>query len=424
MPLNPINSLQASPAGEIDHNDVREKVNEIAAETNSQNNTLDHFVYNPSTDTLEADKTIQTNLSTFSLGGYLKLSSAGQDLNVAETYHNIDYVPVMMGYKDQSILANQDVTGYLQPQKRIPSDLTLLATAGDIITTDPYVVGNPASFIDYDGLTTLTSDLTTFGIRLRLGQALTQGDKLYYTLSYDDQGARTKIFTEVFTAAQNLAIGDYVEFWWSKPASAQQGEVVHAVLRTGPEDADPILQVYPNITNDRHWNEIEARTFTTSEIACYDDVKVHAWSYKDADYPSSSNKLFIAQNFPNAIDLFQTSNLEANTIASIESGGTFLIEQNDMIEVTASFKVDPFVSDNNFTLSIVSVDGGFVIRPAGASTSRVDSGQTLNFVFPVFKASAQHAISGIKLTLNGYNSSSNSEIYNIRTTIKKLGKSI
>jgi len=75
-------------------------------------------------------------------------------------------------------------------------------------------------------------------------------------------------------------------------------------------------------------------------------------------------------------------------------------------------------------LSVFSVAGSFSIRAASASTSRIDQGQTLNFVFPSFKVKASHVTSGIKIVLNDYDSTNSSEVYDMRATIKNLGKSL
>jgi len=154
------------------------------------------------------------------------------------------------------------------------------------------------------------------------------------------------------------------------------------------------------------------------------ETKLKVWSYKDANYINQATALQVPQNFPAPIDLFATSTMEANTDTSIENAGVFSVTLDSIIEVTVSLKVDPQVSSNNYTLSVFSVAGSFSIRAASASTSRIDQGQTLNFVFPSFKVKASHVTSGIKIVLNDYDSSNSSAVYDIRTTIKNLGKSL
>ena len=68
MPENPINTLQASPNGELTNLQVREKINEVLLNTNGQNNTIDHFKFNAEANRLEADVVIQAGLNSFAWG--------------------------------------------------------------------------------------------------------------------------------------------------------------------------------------------------------------------------------------------------------------------------------------------------------------------------------------------------------------------
>ena len=398
---------------------------EMATDFNEVGETYNHFKYNPATDRLEADVTIQAGLNSVAWGEAWTQSSGGIDLSFREEFRGIDHMPITISFKDQSVLANQDSTGVLQPVKRTYADLTVTETAGAIIDPGAYDPANPPAMIDYEGLTTLSSDLSTYGIRFRLGEALASGQKIYYNLYFDDNGARTKIFSQTYTASAAMAIGDYVDdFWWSQPATALVGQVVFAEIRKVNQESGDLLQVYSNAAATRHWNEIRSRSFTSSELASALDVKVDAWSYKDANYINQATALQVPQNFPSPVNLFSTSTIEASTDATIESGGAFMLSLDDMVEVTANFKVDPQVSSNNYTLTVRSVSGSFNIRAASVATSRIDQGQTLNFVFPAFKVKASHVTSGIKIVLNDYDSTNSSAVYDIRTTIKNLGKSL
>ena len=91
--------------------------------------------------------------------------SGGIDLSFREEFRGIDHMPVTISFKDQSVLANQDATGIFQPSKRSYTDLAVSETAGAIISTAAYDPANPVTMINYEGLTALSSDLSTYGIR-------------------------------------------------------------------------------------------------------------------------------------------------------------------------------------------------------------------------------------------------------------------
>ena len=266
MPQNPISTLGASPNGPLTHQDVREKINEVATETNSQNDTLDHFVYNPVTNRLEADVVIQAGLNSVALGKEAwKISSGGVDVSLREEFSSVDHMTVTRSFLPHTDSNNWGASGFKQETLRDYTVAAFGATAGDIGDSGAYDPNNPPAFIDYDGITNLAVNITTFGIKFRIGETLAQGEKLYYNLSFDDGSTRKRIFTQVFEADQAYSIGDYVTFNWSQPASAYEGQSVHAELRKDNEIDGAIFQVYANDTGTRHWNEILSRTFTEFE---------------------------------------------------------------------------------------------------------------------------------------------------------------
>ena len=234
--------------------------------SSSQTQTLDHFLYNPTTNRLEADVVIQAGLNSVALGKEAwKISSGGVDVSLREEFSNIDHMTVTRSFLPHTDSNNWGASGFKQETLRDYTFAAFGATAGDIEETGDYDPSSPPTFISYDGITNLSVNITTFGIKFRIGEALTQGQKLYYNLSFDDGTTRKRIFTQVFTATQAYSIGDYVTFNWSQPASAYNGQSVHAELRKNDENTGDLFQVYRNSTGTRHWNEILSRTFTEFE---------------------------------------------------------------------------------------------------------------------------------------------------------------
>lgn len=185
--------------------------------------------------------------------------------------------------------------------------------------------------------------------------------------------------------------------------------------------------VMEHLSYDNIENELVTDTlfrFLPDQFNSENAIKIGAWSYKDALFPDNTNKLHVAQNFPDELALFTSTILEASTLPSVEQASSFVFTAGDLVELTASFKVDPQVSNNNYTLGIKSVSGNYYIRTASAATSRIDQGQTLNFIFPAFKINTDHAANGVKIYLKDYDSTNNSTIYAIRTTIKSLGGTV
>ena len=77
--------------------------------------TLKHFIYNPVTDKLEADRAIETTLNSLFLGEQHKMSSGSENIFFTNLTTDINFFPMWGGLKDQSITANQGASGFIPP---------------------------------------------------------------------------------------------------------------------------------------------------------------------------------------------------------------------------------------------------------------------------------------------------------------------
>jgi hypothetical protein len=134
---------------------VNRLLQEILAATNDgsltpeQQATLDHFVFNPVTNKLEADRAIETTLNSFFLGGIHKISSGGENVFFTNLNTNIDYFPMWGGIKDQSITENQGANGIITPSARVYSnDLLNLEVYGSAASSGsvPYARSSANQF--------------------------------------------------------------------------------------------------------------------------------------------------------------------------------------------------------------------------------------------------------------------------------------
>ncbi len=62
--------------------------------TPTEQATLDHFVFNPETNKLEADRAIETTLNSFFLGDIHKISSGGENIFFTNLDSDVDYFPM------------------------------------------------------------------------------------------------------------------------------------------------------------------------------------------------------------------------------------------------------------------------------------------------------------------------------------------
>ncbi|HHZ70935.1 MAG TPA: hypothetical protein EYN54_11810, partial [Methylococcaceae bacterium] len=63
--------------------------------TPEQEATLLHFIYNPTSDLLEGDRSIQTILASLMLGDQWIISSGGDSLSINDGANGIEYFPTV-----------------------------------------------------------------------------------------------------------------------------------------------------------------------------------------------------------------------------------------------------------------------------------------------------------------------------------------
>ena len=104
--------------------------------------TLKHFIYNPETDKLEADRAIETTLNSLFLGEQHKMSSGSENIFFTNLSSDINFFPMWGGLKDQSVTANQGASGFIPPSGHVFSDMFSLPLGGN---------PDPTTSIGYDG---------------------------------------------------------------------------------------------------------------------------------------------------------------------------------------------------------------------------------------------------------------------------------
>ena len=101
------------------------------ASASGARDTLKHFIYNPVTDKLEADRAIETTLNSLFLGEQHKMSSGSENIFFTNLTSDINFFPMWGGLKDQSITANQGASGFIPPSGRVYSDMFSLPLRGN-----------------------------------------------------------------------------------------------------------------------------------------------------------------------------------------------------------------------------------------------------------------------------------------------------
>ena len=137
------------------------------------NSTIEHFKYNPNTDQLEADRTIVTTLSTFSLSGVHDITSIGENVIFRNNASKIIWNPSWGGIKEQHILANQDKTGIIQPSARQHEDMFTIQQGGSAATSGS---------VEYESTSLLDSSSGIWGLSTVVAECVLSTDYLFYEI--------------------------------------------------------------------------------------------------------------------------------------------------------------------------------------------------------------------------------------------------
>ncbi len=227
-----------------------------------QAETLEHFKYNPATNKLEADKPIETTLSSLHLGEQHTVSSGGENVFFTNEHSKVNWFPAWGGVtKGQNIKASA----------RNYSELR--------VKTEP----SGTNYFPFRELYENPENISVFEFSLVSGQALTAGEVLRYSVSVYDGAEADEVDSEVFrsnlqhevyedyiTLEEDLDLGETLIVKFEHPVEIHAGAVIYDQLvieSTG--------EYFLALEGDRanvFAQSIEYKTFTDDELALKKDA--------------------------------------------------------------------------------------------------------------------------------------------------------
>ena len=247
--------------------------------------TLSHFRYNPETDTLEADRSIETTLSSLYLGKQHGIHSAGENVVFTNESTGVNWFPTWQGItKTEEYKATTRTYSELQ---------TITETEGTVVSDFRELYPNPNS-------------ISVFGFKVKLGQALALGDIITYNVYYYNGSQTDVIGSATFEANKNGKIyeqeiivdadyeaGDFFQLNFTHPVEVHAGQVIYDEVILSD---DSYLQAKESTTPNIFFQEIFTRTFTDILLATQEDISgiVSGSQYKggydaDQDLPTLPN---------------------------------------------------------------------------------------------------------------------------------------
>ena len=190
--------------------------------TNSE--TLKHFIYNPETDKLEADRAIETTLNSLFLGEQHKMSSGSENIFFTNLTSDINFFPMWGGLKDQSVVANQGASGFIPPSGRIYSDMFSLPLRGN---------PNPITAVPYAGDNFFGVNITGLGITTTAAEDVAPTVRLEYRIEIAGKNVYKQVLprdSARSSAASQIYSGDIIEWYFDHPVDVRSGTTLYAEI--------------------------------------------------------------------------------------------------------------------------------------------------------------------------------------------------
>ena len=272
-----------------------------ASFSGANNETLKHFIYNPETDKLEADRAIVTTLNSLFLGEQHKMSSGAANIYFTDLTSKINWHPANAGMKDQSILANQDMSGVINAQTRVFSALGVAPLGGTPVN---------GTSIAYDGDNYFSFNISGVGISLVASEAVSYGERLRYSLSVDGTDVYEQFLTPLSLqpAPANggsnwIDIDQAITWYFDHPLDIVAGSTNHASIHKIDTEGNEIGLFTVNQGNDgtgRYQTNVINRLFQDKELALKDDV---ASIVSGSTYKGAYNDLTSTPSLPTGSDV-------------------------------------------------------------------------------------------------------------------------
>jgi len=210
--------------------------------------TLEHFIYNPVTDKLEADRAIETTLNSLFLGEQHKMSSGAENIFFTNLSTNTNYYSMKGGLKDQSLTANQGASGFIAPTGRVYTDMFSIPLGGAV---------DPTTSIGYSGANYFGVNIAGLGITTVAAEQISTSISLEYTLQVNGKKVYKQILNRdaaISRADKTIYPNDTLEWFFDHPVEILAGTTIFAEIRKVDRTTDEDFGVF----QVRQGDEIQA----------------------------------------------------------------------------------------------------------------------------------------------------------------------
>jgi len=347
--------------------------------------TLKHFIYNPTTDKLEADRAIETTLNSLFLGEQHKMSSGSENIFFTNLSSDINFFPMWGGLKDQSIVANQGASGFIPPSGRVFSDMFSLPLRGD---------PDPLTAVPYEGNNYFGVNISGLGITTVAAEEVSDAIRLEYRIRISGKNVYKQVLPRAAarsSAAAHIYPGDTIEWFFDHPVDVRAGTTLFAEIHKVRKSDDVDLGAFlvrqgdtPNADGSYQYQAIvHNRLFEDKDLELISPYL----KYKAMDFsvdPTGTSILLKDLSLPVGSQMLIPHNI--NTIQAIANGTEIKIMVKDGVKVLIE----------SLPVSAVSINGSFVNSVLNTAVTELNNLFTNTLSF----ASQGNPVTGFTLSGN------------------------
>ena len=233
----------------------------VAANDMSRADTWEHFIYNSITGRIQADKPFETTLNSLYLGDQHKMSSGSENIYFTNLTKEVNWYPAWGGIKDQSLTANQNMSGVYNPTGRVFGAYGTLALGGNPVA---------GTSIAYDGDNYFPANISGMGITTVVAETVASNVILRYELSVDG----TPVYQQ-FLEHSGLAIDQPLTWSFDHPLDINAGSTNHASITKVAADGTDIgllLVCEGDDGTNRYQTTVANRGYEDKNIAFTEDL--------------------------------------------------------------------------------------------------------------------------------------------------------
>jgi hypothetical protein len=227
--------------------------------TPEQELTLKYLKYNPTTNKIDATRTVAVEPNSIDIGNHT-ISSGAENAFFTNRTSDIDWFPAWSGIKDQSIVGNQTNTGVIPPSFRhYNTDITEIELDGAVAGTGS---------VDYNADSVVGINNSVFGQEVVVMESIAADDWILYEVRIG--GINDPVVYKQIITGRVLSAGDTLVWWFDHPVEGRAGTVINSTMRIakGSQDGNyTFLKVRP-IASDptTRYLKIKFRLFTDEDV--------------------------------------------------------------------------------------------------------------------------------------------------------------